>query len=90
MPTHIVASEYRNAVGVPALFPAEFFADLVALTGDRGAKPLFTKFQNRLLRIPLPEAGFDIDRAEDYDYLIGRDSAAEANSSARSISASEL
>lgn len=64
-PNHIVASEYRQSVGVPALFPAEFFDELSALNGDRGAKLLLLKFDDRLLKIPLPEAELDIDNAED-------------------------
>jgi len=70
-PTQIVASQYHHSIGVPALFPAEFFEHLLTLKGDRGAKPLLIKFEKSLLKIPLPEAELDIDNAEDFDYLTG-------------------
>lgn len=71
-PTHIVVSEYHQSVGVPVVFPAEFFTDLLALKGDRGAKPLILNFKDRLLKIPLPEAEVDIDKPEDFELLTNR------------------
>lgn len=70
-PTRIVASQYHHSVGVPALFPAEFFEHLLALKGDRGAKPVLIEFEDSLLKIPLPEAELDIDNAGDFDRLTG-------------------
>ena len=70
-PSCIVASQYNHSAGVPALFPAEFFGQLLELTGDQGAKRLLMKFDDRLLKIPLPEAGFDIDTSNDFDHLTG-------------------
>jgi molybdenum cofactor cytidylyltransferase len=35
-----VATEHMGVRSPPAIFPASMFADLMALTGDRGAKPL--------------------------------------------------
>jgi len=68
-PTYIVVSEYHQSVGVPVVFPAEFFTDLLALKGDRGAKPLILNFKDRLLKISLPEAAVDIDKREDFELL---------------------
>lgn len=68
-PTYIVVSEYHQSVGVPVVFPAEFFTDLLALKGDRGAKPLLLNFKDRLLKISLPEAAVDIDKPEDFELL---------------------
>jgi molybdenum cofactor cytidylyltransferase len=68
-PTRIVASQYHHSVGVPALFPAEFFGHLLTLGGDRGAKSLLMEFESSLLKTPLPEAELDIDCAADFDYL---------------------
>jgi molybdenum cofactor cytidylyltransferase len=70
-PNRIVASQYHHSVGVPALFPAEFFEYLLSLNGDRGAKPLLMRFENRLLKIPLLEAELDIDSVGDFDRLTG-------------------
>ena len=70
-PTRIVASQYNNSVGVPALFPAEFFRPLQELKGDRGAKRLLMEFGESLLKVPLPEAELDIDTTGDFDHLTG-------------------
>jgi len=76
-PTRIVASQYHHSAGVPALFPAEFFEHLLTLKGDRGAKPILMKFEDSLLKIPLPEAELDIDSAADFDHLTGHYSAGQ-------------
>ncbi|MDO9104393.1 MAG: nucleotidyltransferase family protein [Methylovulum sp.] len=68
-PSRIVASQYHHSVGVPVLFPAEFFEQLSALKGDRGAKFLLMKFANKLLKIPLSEAELDIDNSGDFEWL---------------------
>jgi molybdenum cofactor cytidylyltransferase len=76
-PGGIVASHYKSCVGVPALFPAEFFGPLLKLKGDQGAKRLLMEFDDRLLKIPLPEAGFDIDTRKDFNQLTGHYAAEE-------------
>jgi len=68
-PERIVVSQYAESFGVPAVFPAEFFQQLVSLTGDHGAKSLLAKLEVHLLKIPLPEAELDIDNSEDYSHL---------------------
>ena len=68
-PTQIVASEYHQSVGVPALFPARFFTPLKSLQGDQGAKSLLIKFDKDVIKIPLPEAELDIDSIEDFNDL---------------------
>jgi len=74
-PNRIVASQYHDSVGVPALFPSDFFEHLLTLKGDRGAKPVLMKFEDSLLKIPLPEAELDIDSAADFDHLTAHYSA---------------
>lgn len=68
-PECIVVSQYAESFGVPAVFPATFFAQLAGLTGDRGAKPLMMQCQETLVRVPLPEAELDIDTQSDYQRL---------------------
>ncbi len=60
----IVASEYEGALGAPALFSREFFPELAALKGDAGAKKILLRHADRLARVPMPEAAFDVDRKE--------------------------
>lgn len=68
-PERIVASEYQQAVGVPAIFPASCFNGLLALEGDKGAKSLLISHQADLIKIALPEAAFDIDTLADWQNL---------------------
>lgn len=76
-PDRITASQYHDAIGVPALFPSEFFKSLLKLEGDQGAKRLLLKFGDKLQKIPLPEAKFDIDSTRDFEQLTGHPSAEE-------------
>ena len=63
----IVASEYKNTIGVPALFIKSKFAELLDLKGDVGARVLIKKYGDEdLATISAPEAAFDIDTKEDY------------------------
>ncbi len=65
----IVAAEYNEIRGVPALFGREVFADFKELSGDKGAKIAIEKWRARLSTIDLPEAALDIDTPEDYSKL---------------------
>ncbi len=60
-----VCSYYHESGGVPAIFPRVNFDALGRLSGDQGAKVLLKGMADDLLRLPLPEASFDIDRPED-------------------------
>jgi molybdenum cofactor cytidylyltransferase len=61
----IVASEYKGALGAPALFARRYFPDLGALEGDQGARRIIVNHKADLARISLPEAAFDVDRLEE-------------------------
>lgn len=76
-PACLVASQYKDSVGVPALFPAEFFGHLLKLEGNRGAKRVLLAYPQSLLKIPLPEAEIDIDTMGDFDRLKGQHSVEE-------------
>ena len=65
----VVAAQYNQTRGVPALFAREVFADLGALSGDKGAKPLIEKYRQTLAVVDLPEAAFDIDTPFDFGFL---------------------
>ncbi|WP_446807890.1 nucleotidyltransferase family protein [Methylomonas sp. 2BW1-5-20] len=68
-PERIVVSQYAESFGVPAVFPAAFFAQLAGLPGDRGAKPLLMQFEEMLVKVSLQEAELDIDTQGDYQRL---------------------
>ena len=68
--TRIVASEYNNVVGVPAVFPRTLFPELKKLQGDRGAKELL--MARKTLPVCVPEAGFDVDTWSDWKKIQGK------------------
>jgi molybdenum cofactor cytidylyltransferase len=61
----IVAAQYSDTVGVPALFGKRFFTELLNLEGDKGAKNLIRSQSANLSIVQIPEAAFDIDTPED-------------------------
>lgn len=61
----VVAATYGKTVGVPAIFAGSFLGRLAELQGDRGARSLVGGEDVELVRFPLEEAGFDVDRPED-------------------------
>ena len=66
----IVAAEYNETIGVPALFAREKFDELLALKGDAGARSLIKKqAASELAKIAVPEAAFDVDTPTDYKNL---------------------
>jgi len=59
-PLNIVACRYGATVGVPALFPEQYFNLLLALKGDTGAKSVIKQAENVQL-VEFPEGLTDID-----------------------------
>lgn len=67
----IVACEYASVLGVPALFDRQFFAALMNLTGDRGARSILEQFRSQVAAIPFPQGSIDLDTPADYAKLTG-------------------
>lgn len=62
----IVAPHHQGRRGNPVLFDRACFAELLAVTGDSGGRPLFAKHAEQVVWIETgPEALEDIDRPED-------------------------
>ena len=66
-PDSICASAYADTTGPPVILPRRYFADLLQLRGDRGAKALIDKNRDHVITIRLEDAAIDIDRPEDLD-----------------------
>ncbi len=66
----IIASSYGGSLGPPAIFPVEFFPELIALEGDQGAKKIFSSHPDELIAVPFPEGEIDIDTPADYKRLL--------------------
>lgn len=65
-----VASEYAGSLGAPALFSRELFAELASLNSAEGAKQILKRHEQNVIRLPVPEAVWDVDTPADYERLI--------------------
>lgn len=68
-PARISAAQFAGAVGAPAVFPREFYPELLELEGDAGAKTVMARHPERLAALPIPEAEFDLDTPADLEKL---------------------
>ncbi|HEX9615220.1 MAG TPA: nucleotidyltransferase family protein [Bacteroidota bacterium] len=68
-PGDIIASQYSDSLGVPALFPRKYFPELLALPDDSGAKSVILGHQSSVTPVPLPEGSIDIDELSDLKKL---------------------
>jgi len=66
----IVACEYENTLGVPALFAERLFPELLALDARTGAKQLIKKYRAQTAIVSFPEGAFDVDTPADYENLM--------------------
>ena len=60
-PARAAASAYAGVLGVPALLPRPWFADLAALDGDRGARDLLRQRAADVHALPCAPLARDID-----------------------------
>lgn len=61
----ITASVYAGRAGVPAVFSAKLFGELLRSSGDRGARELIRAHAAEVQEIPWPAGELDVDRPED-------------------------
>ena len=66
----IIASNYKDRNGVPALFPKKHFEILLQLNGDKGASKLLNSNVFPIFTMNDDVDLFDIDTKTDYDKLI--------------------
>ena len=66
---NIIASKYKNRVGVPAIFSLKYFNELRQLNGDIGARNLILKHINDVKKIDAFDKIQDIDSIESYEHL---------------------
>lgn len=68
-PQQIVAAYYDGDSGAPAIFPREYFSQLCALEGDRGAKKVLKANALGLITVDMPSAAIDIDTPQDLQQI---------------------
>lgn len=64
-PILIAAALHGGEPGLPAIFPRWAFTDLLELRGDRDAGQALRRNVDRVVRVPMPNAGFALDTPED-------------------------
>ena len=70
--TPLVAASYGNTLGVPALFSADLFPELLTLSGQKGAKAIISKYSQSLAKLDLPAAKLDLDTPEEWKAFLER------------------
>jgi len=65
----IIACEYKNTLGVPALFDKKYFFQLMKLTGSEGAKTVINANPDDVMSVPFSLGAIDIDTIEDFERL---------------------
>lgn len=66
----IVACQYDEVIGVPALFDRFIWPALQALEGDTGARKIIQQYRDRVTTINCPEAAIDIDTPEAWENFL--------------------
>jgi len=64
-PILIVAALHGGSPGLPAIFPRWAVSDLLELRGDCDPRLLIRRSADRLVRVPMSNAGVDLDTPED-------------------------
>lgn len=60
----ITAARYDGRLGVPVVFSSAFFAELLALSGDRGARQILEKHAALVKPVGFPGGELDLDTPE--------------------------
>lgn len=68
-PDSICASAYAGTRGPPVIFARRYFAELIELQGDRGAKAVIESNIDQVITIPCENAAVDIDTPDDLNEL---------------------
>lgn len=66
-PEKIICCETQAGLSVPAVFPKEWFSQLMQLTGDKGAKQILNNAGGQRQTILLNQAIIDIDTKQDLE-----------------------
>jgi molybdenum cofactor cytidylyltransferase len=64
-PVLIAAALFQGAPGLPAIFPRWAFSDLLELRGERDPRTVLRRNIDRVVRVPMSNAGIDLDTPED-------------------------
>jgi CTP:molybdopterin cytidylyltransferase MocA len=71
-PDKAIASAYAGVLGVPAMLPRAWFADIATLRGDVGARELLRANASRVEAVDAPTLAQDVDEPADRDSVTSR------------------
>lgn len=69
-PQQIIAANYAEKLGAPAIFPRQYFSQLGQLSGDQGARKILNQDPQNIISLLIPEGAFDIDTPEDLKFVL--------------------
>jgi molybdenum cofactor cytidylyltransferase len=64
-PILIAAALFHGAPGLPAIFPRWAYTDLLSLRGERHPRDILRRNIDRVVRVPMSNAGIDLDTPDD-------------------------
>lgn len=69
----IVVPSFRGQRGAPVLIDRSLFAEMAVISGDSGGRQIFSRYEDRIVEVPLSsdKALIDVDRVEDLDRYLG-------------------
>lgn len=65
----IVAAQYSNVAGTPALFHKKIFPQLLSLKGDKGAGKILQQQADSVATVPFPMGEMDVDTMDNYEKI---------------------
>lgn len=68
-PEHIVATQYQRQLGVPVVFPARLYEQLLTIKAKAGAQSIIINNSASVLSIPCEAASYDVDTVDDLSKL---------------------
>ncbi len=66
-PLRIVASKYEEQVGTPAIFPRQYFDEILAIADGEGARSLIQEYRADVIMLEQPLLALDIDTPQDLE-----------------------
>lgn len=69
----VTASRYAEKLGVPAMFRADLYPELLQLRGDHGARDVIRNHKEAIGVVDFPGGEADVDTLEDLQQLIAAD-----------------
>ncbi len=69
-PEKIITTSFQQTTGVPAIFPACYFAALKSLSNERGAQALIQQNLENSIQVECHAAAFDIDTEDNLANLL--------------------